>query len=203
MPPLADFLSAFGEDFQNYRGHWKLSAMERHLAMAVARPRVIHEIGFSIPCAEALDALAKHAPLIEVGAGAAAWSALAAIRQIDIIATDPALEKFLFSVGQKFPVLPLQAKTAVRRFPDRNVFCSWPSLNKTWLRQCARAMRPGRTLLVVREDATAEDSTWHYIESAFREIGSIELPCWPGMHDHLEIWKKRGSLRTPSRRPRP
>ena len=61
-------------------------------------------------------------------------------------------------------------------------------------------MPPGRVLLVVREDATADERTWDYVEYHFKPLGeardgwvdnSIELPTWHFMHDHLEVWQKK------------
>jgi hypothetical protein len=126
------------------------------------------------------------------------------MRGADIIATDPAVERFTFdevrfSWEQTYhPIAPLAGKTAVRRWPERNVFCCWPSLRQTWLRQAARAMLPGRALIVVREDATADGRTWDYVKYAFKPVAIgaggddwIELPNWHYLHDHLEVWIKK------------
>jgi hypothetical protein len=127
------------------------------LAVHLERDRFICEFGFAVPAREALDWLAKYSPLLEIGAGSGAWAKLLAMRGADIIATDPGIESFSFG-GERVrwetkyhPVLPLEGKTAVRRWPTRNVFCGWPSLSQTWLRLAARAMTPGRALYAVSE----------------------------------------------------
>lgn len=193
VPRLNEFLVTYGTVFGNYRYGLPSgrAGVRDSLANFYQRDGFIEEFGFSLPCSEALDVLERHAPILEIGAGSGYWSALMACRGIDVVATDPAIEKFKFETGRYFPIVSLQGKTAVRRHSDRNVFCSWPSLTETWLRQAARAMRPGRTLIVVREDATADERTWNYLEMAFRFIGDCRLPCWWGLHDRIEIWKKR------------
>jgi hypothetical protein len=70
-------------------------------------------------------------------------------------------------------------------------------------------MLPGRALIVVREDATADERTWSYVEHHFKpaahyiedvragdlEVGrwlnSLELPNWHYFHDYLEVWIKK------------
>jgi hypothetical protein len=190
------------------------------LALHLERDQFIREFGFAVPTREALDRICAFSPLLEIGAGSGAWARLLALRGADIIATDLNVESFATYRGERWerwvwektyhPVLPLAGKTAVRRWPERNVFCCWPSLGQTWLRQAARAMLPGRALLVVREDATADERTWNYVERHFKpvvnyleeiragdlEIGhwvdnTVELPNWHFLHDQLEVWIKK------------
>jgi hypothetical protein len=205
---LQEFLAMHGRAFRNYR--YTLSDMDfvlngpefvpQYAVSAMMhrfneRERYISELGFSIPCQEVLDFLAGCQPILEIGAGTGFWSRLLANRGVDVIATDTGLSGkrgyYGFVVGSLHPTIQLQGKTAVRRFPDRNVFCSWPTLNHTWFRQAVRAMRIGRMLIVVREDAVAEDSAWDYIERAFVQVANIEIPCFENLHDHVEIWLKK------------
>lgn len=192
--PIAAQIASFGQDYRSYRMTWgnrsSRSAPGRMTALFIERDLFIKEFGFAVPSAEAIALLAA-APLLEVGAGSGAWAKLVAQAGGDVVATDPGLQAFPFSLGHYRPVLPLQGKTAVRRWPARNVFCSWPSYDATWLRQAARAMRPGRTLFVVREDATANEETWDYIESAFCCTAQLELITFGSCHDTFEAWVKR------------
>ena len=227
VPSLAEFFDRFGKEYRNHLRTWRerysdepmrlkgpqdfaTSAMDSMLIQA-ERDRFLSEFSFAVPTREALDRICQFSPLLEIGAGSGAWAKLLAMRGADIIATDPGGEIFVaFHQGDQprrwhwetfyYPVQPLQGKTAVRRWLNRNVFCSWPSLQRRWLRQAARAMLPGRVLLVVREDATADQRTWNYVEYHFKPLGeerdgwvdnSIELPTWHFMHDHLEVWQKK------------
>lgn len=227
VPSLAEFFDRFGKEYRNHLRTWRerysdepmslegprdfaRSAMDSTLIQA-ERDRFLSEFSFAVPTREALDRICQFSPLLEIGAGSGAWAKLLAMRGADIIATDPGGEMFVgFHQGDQprrwhwetfyYPVQPLQGKTAVRRWLNRNVFCSWPSLQRRWLRQAARAMLPGRVLLVVREDATADQRTWNYVEYHFKPLGeerdgwvdnSIELPTWHFMHDHLEVWQKK------------
>lgn len=191
-------------------------------ALFAERNRFVREFGFAVPTRAALDWLCRFSPLLEVGAGTGAWARLLAQRGADIVATDPKIGGFMHGGATWYwdktyhPVLPLAGKTAVRRWPERNVFCSWPTLGETWLRQAARAMRPGRTLFVVREEATADERTWEYIEHHFEPIAlaapepeaewidnTLELPNWYFVHDRLEAWRKKTRRALAATPPRP
>ena len=223
VPSLAEFFDRYGRGYRDHlrtmfdRDSDEAKSLEgirdfarasmEHMLIHTERDRFISEFSFAVPTREALDRICRFSPLLEIGAGSGAWAKLLAMRGADIIATDPALEGFqlFFGSGGRwaqsyYPVLPLHGKTAVRRWLNRNVFCSWPSLNQTWLRQAARAMPPGRVLLVVREAATADERTWDDVEYRFKPLGeprdgwvdnSIELPTWHFLHDHLEVWQKK------------
>lgn len=193
---LNEQFASFGRHYRSYRSTWASEGLGAHsdfLATYTERTAFINEFGFAVPNAEAIDLLLAHSPLLEIGAGSGSWSRLLRDRGADIIATDPGIENFGFPIGRYHPVIPLAGKTAVRRWPERNVFCAWPSLNQTWMRQAARAMRPSRILLVVREDATADDRTWAYMDTAFRFLDGLELLSWQFCHDRLEAYVKLGS----------
>jgi hypothetical protein len=208
VPSLAEYLDRFGQTHRDHLRRWRepLPSFPDFSGLLIEREKFVSEFGFAVPTCEALDRICGFSPLLEIGAGSGAWARLLAIRGADIIATDPVVERFSEAWGKSkyHPVLPLAGKTAVRRWPERNVFCSWPSLSQTWLRQAARAMLPGRALLVVREDATADERTWNYVEHHFKPSAtyaqpadrqwidnSIELPNWYALHDRLEVWIKK------------
>ena len=159
-----------------------------------SREEFIKHAGFAIPCAEALETLHSLSPLVEVGAGAGLWSRLLHMRGADIIATDPALAySSMFQHGEHFPIEPLQAKTAVRRYRDRNVLLVWPSYDETWPTQMLKAMRIGRVLATVTEGESgccANDEFFNILESFFEHKTTVNLPVFAGIHDRLTIWKK-------------
>src|SRR5580765_6192945 len=54
--------------------------------LRLARKAFVRDWGFSIPCAEAVEALRPLAPLVEIGAGAGYWTALLRAAGVDIVA---------------------------------------------------------------------------------------------------------------------
>jgi hypothetical protein len=205
--PFPEVLARWGGEFEMYRRRWaremrrdesqweREARWERDAKLYELRQEWIREFGFAIPCAELLDALASLQPVVEIGAGSGYLTALARARGIDIVGTDagPVDElRYGFRVAKHDPrQLQLAGKTAVRRFRDRSVFCSWPTLNRTWFRQALRAMRIGQRVIVIREEACAEDSAWEYLDACFKQEGEIDLPAWPFMNDRAEVHRKR------------
>lgn len=192
VPPRAEICAAFPylkrrwPDFDN----WERSYVERD--------RFISTFGFSVPCREALDLIVQHGPIVEVGAGTGAWAKLIQNRGAEVIATDtctehradePGRTHYGFDHGRWAKVIELGAAQAVETYQG-TVFCSWPSLDSTWLKEAGEAMQPGRHLIVVREECTAGPETWDYIEGAFERVGGCALPTFPGIHDYLEVWRK-------------
>jgi hypothetical protein len=179
-----EILQHWGREFLMYRTAWANDEApiprnyERSIGMYELRDEAISEFGFCIPCRELLDALEKHQPIIEIGAGTGYMTALMRKRGIDVIGSDPGPGHGKFTLAVHDPAqLKLPGKTAVRRYRDRTVFCSWPSLNHTWFRQALRAMRIGQHAIVVEEDACSEESTWDYRDASFDPDGDwIDLP---------------------------
>ena len=158
------------------------------------RNAAIATFGYAIPCKEAISAIAAASPLVEVGAGTGFWSALVTNAGGDILACDDQSGKYKFRHGDHFPVAKVDAVDFVRTFPERNVLAVWPSYGQSWAEDVARAMSPGRTLFLVSEGnggAVADDGLFEDLDSDFEEIDDIELPVWPGMHDRLDIYRKK------------
>lgn len=192
--PYTDILARWGAEFEMYRHAWhdgRPGRDDRSSALHSLRWSWVEEFGFAIPCAELLDALAQHQPIIEIGAGSGYMAALMRARAIDVISTDRQRQRYPFKFKHHDPMqLRLGARTAVLRYPSRTVFCSWPSLSLTWFRQALLVMGFGQRIIVVREEACAEESAWNYLDRYFDQEADIRIPAWPHMNDRAEVWIK-------------
>lgn len=196
---LAEFHARFGGHFRNYCRHWDDEIdgsdddMRRRLDASVQRAMWIGAYGFTLPCAELIAACVKNSPLIEIGAGSGALARLIANAGGEIVATDLGSAQHGFEIGRWFPVQTgVDARAAVKAHPNATVLCSWPSLKEDWFHRALRAMHRDQAVIVVREDACADDKTWTYFDGPrFADIGTIEIPCWPNMHDIAEGRRKR------------
>jgi hypothetical protein len=200
----AEIISRWGAEFRMYREfmyreYWgsneyePRTSIERSIELSDMREKAITEFGFMLPCKELLDALEANQPIVEVGAGTGFMTALMRHRGIDVIGTDIGDVGYCFKTGRYDPSqLRLQAKTAVRRYRDRTVFCSWPTYDHTWMRQALRAMRIGQRAIIIEEDSCAEETAWEYRNRSFEGNGmSIRVPAWNYMNDRAALWIKK------------
>lgn len=156
-----------------------------------ARDNYIHAIGFAVPTAEAIAAIAAASPrLLEVGAGSGFWSALLARAGVDVVATDKHAGEHGDWHGRYHPTEKLDALAALRAYPDRDVLVCWPTLHGTWARKLAEAIEPGKVLHVIAEECCAEPGFYSVLADRFERLDSQPLPNWKDMRDYLEVMRK-------------
>jgi hypothetical protein len=183
--PASDDLRAVG-----------FSAGSERQDLRLARRAFVRRWGFSIPCAEAIAALRGLAPIVEIGAGSGYWTALLNAAGHDAIATDvePAGGVVSeFSVGRHAALERLGAPEAVRRYPDRDVFCSWPSEGDDWALRAAVAIQPGRAFALIgdgRGGCVGTESLFDFLDAAFEMDTVVELPQFPRIYDRLSIYRR-------------
>lgn len=164
------------------------------------RGPITTDFAFAIPSAEAIALLLAQGPLLEVGAGTGAWAAIIAKRGGDIIATDvkEAGKKSSYGqyVGRHHTVVTMEASAAVAAFPDRTVFCSWPSYDEPWFTNALKLIcTRGRRCVVIGESdggCTGDAGLFELLEAEWTEIATAPMPQWPGIHDELQVFEYRG-----------
>lgn len=157
------------------------------------REQMISEFGFSIPCTEALNEIKKIGNILEIGAGTGYWSKLLKDIGVNIISTDSKSGDYQFSYNND--VIKMDAVEAIKEYPDRNVFVSWPCYDETWAFEAAKAMEQGTTLIYIGEGnggCTADDNFHNYFfdDKNFIEADEVFIPQWDGIHDRMHIGKK-------------
>lgn len=184
VPRRADFGPAFQDD-------WRHSAP---VSAYMARHWVTREFGFALPCREALAAVKAISPIVEVAAGAGTWARLLHKNGADIIATDRNFRTgYGFNAGRLHPVARMSAADAIRKYPNRNVLMSWPCYDAEWSTEATRHIRPGRTLALISEGmggCCGADSLFLQLAFRFRHIKTVRIPCWAGIHDRLELYRR-------------
>lgn len=173
----------------------------------------VHKYGFAIPDERAIAALAKYQPVLEVGAGTGYWAYEMRKAGVDVIATDshpvttdylswlrtgtppedphPSREhEFTYSWGL---VEECDAAAAVQKYPDRTLFCCWPSLNGTWLAEALRLYQ-GRHFVYVGEGdggCCAEDGLFELLGRDWSEVGRVDIPTWYYIRDYLAVYERK------------
>jgi hypothetical protein len=82
-----DFLKPFESLMPAREARAIITAISLH-DRCYARDEAIRQYGFSIPCKEAVEAVATLSPLVEVGAGSGYWSRFLRAAGADIVTTD-------------------------------------------------------------------------------------------------------------------
>ncbi len=188
VPKRADFGPAFQDDW-----HYRPKADEQ-ISQYGARRKSIRKFGFALPCREALNRIEALSPLIEVGAGVGTWAAILSKRGVDIIATDRSFAThYGFHSGRYHPVMRMDAENAVRNYADRNLLMIWPCYAAQWPTKAIRLLKPGRTLALISEGdggCCGDDSLFRHLDAYFRHIETIRIPCWDGLHDRLDLYRR-------------
>jgi len=152
--------------------------------------------GFSIPCLEVVQKLVALSPLVEVGAGTGFWSALLRSAGADIIATDIISEGspgYGMSIGTHCPITALDARTAVVSYPERNVFCSWPTRDAEWCTEAVNEIQPGRIFALIgrpRGGTTGSPSLFDLLDARFTWIDQVEIPQFPAENDDFRVFRR-------------
>lgn len=184
---------------------FKLLADKNSLAHYGARRKFVDQYSWAIPNDAALNAIAKHSPIIEIGAGMGYWASLLRAIDVDILAYDRDPPKpgsknnWHQNAAEREPwtkVLRGSPSDAARH-PERALFLCWPPLGLTMAVNCLRRYR-GETVLYIGEEqggCTGSDAFFQTLSRRFDLSETIEIPQWSGIHDCLQIWKRKSRRR--------
>ena len=131
---------------------------------------------------------------LEIMAGAGWMAKALAAHGVDIIATDDyswerkhsgnhnILRKYQYSVEE------LEASEATKKYQDRDILiCSWPYMDNEFANACKNWQ--GKPIVYVGEGesgCTANDEFFQGFEED-ESAPNIQLMCWPGIHDYIQI----------------
>lgn len=160
-----------------------------------ARGDLVKKYAWAIPSDEAIQALVRLSPVVEVGAGTGYWAKLVTEAGGNVRAFDSSpsrLKKNSYCTGSWFHVERAQANVA-SRFPHRTLFLCWPPYDTGMANEALRSYR-GSTVVYVGESwggCTGNDEFHQRLQDQFDRAETIELPRWSGIHDYFTVWKRR------------
>lgn len=153
--------------------------------------------GFSIPSAEAVAVVAAlGAPLVEIGAGTGYWTALLRAAGLDVIGTDIAADgegPYGSGLGRHATLEALGGPQAVTAYPERDVFCSWPTKGGAWALAAARTVKVGRAFVLISDPPGGDVGTpglHRYLATRFRLEAEAPLPQFPQVDDRLKAYRR-------------
>jgi len=186
--------------------YWDLPyGLAQMLSLSERRRELVGLFAWAIPTDEALAVLARHAPLLECGAGTGYWTALVRANGADAIAYD------LVPPGRAAPngyhrgrrrpwteVRQASAAAAVRRHPDRTLVLCWPPYDDDAASYEPLRAYSGDIVLHVgeRHGVTGSARFHRELELNWTAVEEVVLPHWPGLDDRVTVYR-----RNPARRP--
>ncbi len=196
-PYLADVFSLVDGNEYAIRDQMLMSASKYLMPLSIGRHRYVYKYAWAIPCKAALEAIAKHSPIVEVGAGSGYWASLLSKVGVDIIAYDIAPENVHLSKKHhrwKWFDVKKGDEKSVAAHSDRALFLCWPPYNEDMAFNCAKQYK-GDVILFIgeRNGCTGTEEFFDYLDEHFELEDSIELPVWLGLHDALYIYRHKKS----------
>jgi hypothetical protein len=169
------------------------------------------KFAWAIPDEKALTAIADHSPrgVVEIGAGGGYWTKMLRERGVDVIAYDPAPHLSDWHEGAWTEVL-LGDYTAVIGHSDRTLLTVWPEYEAAWSHQMIELFE-GEKVVYVGEGwgGCTGDDRFHQLlggvgctcwggeectcdlsAARFKEISTVGIPQWAGIHDYLSVYQR-------------
>jgi hypothetical protein len=168
---------------------------QRLLDLDERRSELASLFSWAIPTEPALAVLAKHAPLVECGAGIGYWTALLRARGVDALAYDAGPRR-----GRRpwTEVRRASAAAAARRHGERTLVLCWPPYDEDDASYGAlRAYRGDVVIHIGERDEGATGSVRFHRELRLNWTlaEELELPHWPRLRDRLLVYRRNAKRR--------
>ena len=190
---------------------WFVSGGLGHVLGLPARRRELAALfSWAIPDEGALAVLARHAPLLECGAGTGYWAALLRARGVDVLASDLATPGSNKYHGKRRPWTEVQsarAADAVRASSasGRTLFLCWPPFDDEGASYAALRAYRGDVLVYAGGEAGGPTGTVRFhreLELNWHPVEQLALPNWPGIRDRVVVYRRNLVRRPLSQRDR-
>lgn len=160
------------------------------------RSQAVGRYAWAVPNQEAIQAIAQHGPIVEIGAGSGYWACLLSKAGVDVVAYDlhpPSTgENHYDHKTEWFPVQEGGPEVAAR-YSDRSLLLCWPPYKSPMSYDCLKNYL-GRTVIYIGETpggCTGSQEFHDLLAEEFEEVREVRLPCWNGIHDSLTIHKRK------------
>lgn len=160
------------------------------------REFLVRRYAWAIPNDPALDAVAALSPIVEVGAGSGYWAKLLRDRGAHVTPYDldpyPLFNKYI--TRAYVPISKGNAASALRHGRENwTLFLCWPPYQSPMAEQ-SLALHRGEHVAYIGEGpwgCTGTERFYELLEARYEVVETVEIPRWVGMHDELEIWRRK------------
>lgn len=175
-------------------GHWLSRGWKEAVDSHAVREDYINHFGYAIPTKRALDTIALHSPILEIGAGAGYWAYELRRLGATVVATDSYHKEW----AHRWINAPkLDAVAAVRLYPRHTLLIVWPDHSTAWP-AAALAEHTGDHVFYVGEGpegCTGDDRFHDLLRERFDRKETIAIPQFYGMHDRLYHYTRKQGVK--------
>lgn len=170
-------------------------ALSRMAAQWLGREKWVHEYAWAIPCEEALRAIGKYGPLVEMGAGTGYWASLLEKRGVEVTCYDecppPHEDNHWHRENVCHHMVWQGGSEMVKEHPDKTLFLCWPPMSRM-AEECLDHYRgPHVVYIGERHGCTGTEELENRLEKEWVEIEEVEIPQYDGIHDYLRVFKRK------------
>jgi hypothetical protein len=165
-----------------------MNEYDRQKANEATREDLVKKYAWAVPSPGSLSVIARHGPIVEIGAGNGYWAYLLRAMGVDIVAYDKRVK------DQFNPWITVERGGAnrVRSHPDRTLFLCWPPY---WNNMAYNALRwyRGDKVIYVGEGwggCTGNDSFFELLGKEWHEIDGISMFQFRGIRDHMAVYER-------------
>jgi hypothetical protein len=160
----------------------------------------VRRYAFGIPNRAALQAIARHAPIVELGAGTGYWAYLLRNRGVqiaayDLVPPDQAHNQYRFE-PRTWTDVRAGGVEILDEHADHALFLCWPGYRDTFADE-ALARFAGRVLIYVGEGRGGNTANAAFFDRLDRDwflAEHVAIPRWAGAHDRMGVYYKRQPL---------
>lgn len=155
---------------------------------------------WAIPSNKAIEAIAKYAPIVEIGAAGGYWASLIvdhtsdpnSVKCFDTKEWGSDQEFHDYRPAKQWHPCDRGDHRVLKEYPDHNLFLCWPPMSQM-AAECLTHFK-GMYLIYVGESdggCTADKAFFRLLKRKYREIDHVPLLQWSGINDRLWIYQRK------------
>lgn len=183
---------------------YAIKSADRMAGSLGTRRPYTRNFAWAVPTEEAVVAIAKHSPIVEIGAGTGYWAWClrqvgAEVRAFDSTPPTPPADKpgNAFSVSRQWSLVEPGYPSILRCFPGHTLLLCWPPYDNPMAADCLREYR-GDKLVYIGEGnggCTGCDKFDERLDADWETCGCVSIPQWPGLHDCVQFFRRKSKPR--------
>lgn len=175
--------------------HWHWQSQ----ADAVRGP-LWRRFAYAVPNGEALEALAAHGPILEIGAGSGYWASLLRLGGVEVLAYDKyalganaagvATNEYFNADAKPFTHIERGSDNVVRKHPGHTLFLCCPPPGEPLALNCLNQFRGKRVAVIGDVSYCATMEFFQKLHNDWEFEEEVPLPRFPNYDDSLTIFRR-------------